>query len=69
MTFKIVIVAATIFFTTQVPVVGSAISAKYIVLLLCYFQTNTSVANSLGPFFFPQISVIFLDMLTVYRYF
>ena len=32
-------------------------------------QTNTSVACSLGPYFFPQISVIFLDMLTVYRYF
>jgi exportin-1 len=27
------------------------------------------VASSLGPFFFPQISLIFLDMLTVYRYF
>ncbi|KAJ0983189.1 hypothetical protein J5N97_011444 [Dioscorea zingiberensis] len=30
-------------------------------------KTNTSVANSLGPYFFPQISLIFLDMLTVYR--
>ncbi|KAG0501481.1 hypothetical protein HPP92_001553 [Vanilla planifolia] len=30
-------------------------------------QTNTSVASSLGAFFLPQISLIFLDMLTVYR--
>ncbi|XP_078175764.1 protein EXPORTIN 1A-like [Carex rostrata] len=35
--------------------------------VLNILQTNTSVATSLGPFFFPQISVIFLDMLTVYR--
>jgi len=36
--------------------------------VICAFQTNTSVASSLGPHFFPQISLIFLDMLTVYRY-
>ncbi|KAF7836515.1 protein EXPORTIN 1A [Senna tora] len=30
-------------------------------------QTNTSVASSLGTYFLPQISVIFLDMLNVYR--
>jgi len=35
--------------------------------VLNILQTNTSVACSLGPYFFPQISVIFLDMLTVYR--
>ncbi|KAJ0983140.1 hypothetical protein J5N97_011395 [Dioscorea zingiberensis] len=35
--------------------------------ILNILQTNTSVANSLGPYFFPQISLIFLDMLTVYR--
>lgn len=31
-------------------------------------QTNTSVANSLGTHFLSQISLIFLDMLNVYRY-
>nr|ADN34154.1 exportin [Cucumis melo subsp. melo] len=30
-------------------------------------QTNTSVASSLGTYFLPQISLIFLDMLNVYR--
>ncbi|PUZ69349.1 hypothetical protein GQ55_2G100800 [Panicum hallii var. hallii] len=35
--------------------------------VLNILQTNTSVACSLGPYFFPQISAIFLDMLTVYR--
>ncbi|XP_021309740.1 protein EXPORTIN 1A isoform X2 [Sorghum bicolor] len=35
--------------------------------VLNILQTNTGVACSLGPYFFPQISVIFLDMLTVYR--
>ncbi|XP_062189528.1 protein EXPORTIN 1A-like [Phragmites australis] len=35
--------------------------------VLNILQTNTSVSCSLGPYFFPQISVIFLDMLTVYR--
>lgn len=31
-------------------------------------QTNTSVASSLGTYFLSQISLIFLDMLNVYRY-
>ena len=31
-------------------------------------QTNTSVASSLGTYFLAQISLIFLDMLNVYRY-
>ncbi|XP_073003374.1 protein EXPORTIN 1A-like [Typha latifolia] len=35
--------------------------------VLNILQTNTSVASSLGQYFFPQISLIFLDMLTVYR--
>ncbi|XP_010931803.1 protein EXPORTIN 1A [Elaeis guineensis] len=35
--------------------------------VLNILQTNTSVASSLGTYFFPQISLIFLDMLTVYR--
>ncbi|XP_072954085.1 protein EXPORTIN 1A [Typha angustifolia] len=35
--------------------------------VLNILQTNTSAASSLGPCFFPQISLIFLDMLTVYR--
>ncbi|PKU62461.1 protein EXPORTIN 1A [Dendrobium catenatum] len=35
--------------------------------VLNILQTNTSVASSLGPFFLPQITLIFLDMLTVYR--
>ncbi|XP_073009328.1 protein EXPORTIN 1A [Typha latifolia] len=35
--------------------------------VLNILQTNTSAASSLGPYFFPQISLIFLDMLTVYR--
>ncbi|KAJ6837558.1 protein EXPORTIN 1A [Iris pallida] len=35
--------------------------------ILNILQTNTSVASSLGTYFFPQISLIFLDMLTVYR--
>ncbi|KAM0943808.1 putative importin-beta domain, armadillo-like helical, exportin-1/Importin-beta [Dioscorea sansibarensis] len=35
--------------------------------VLNILQTNTSVASSLGSYFFPQISLIFLDMLTVYR--
>ncbi|KAG2375540.1 Protein EXPORTIN [Vigna angularis] len=30
-------------------------------------QTNTSVASSLGTYFLPQITLIFLDMLNVYR--
>ncbi|KAG6429419.1 hypothetical protein SASPL_107470 [Salvia splendens] len=32
-----------------------------------YCNTNTSVASSLGMYFMPQISMIFLDMLNVYR--
>ncbi|XP_047093851.1 protein EXPORTIN 1A-like isoform X2 [Lolium rigidum] len=35
--------------------------------VLNILQTNTSVAAALGPHFLPQISSIFLDMLTVYR--
>lgn len=35
--------------------------------VLNILQTNTSAASSLGTCFFPQISVIFLDMLNVYR--
>lgn len=35
--------------------------------VLNILQTNTSVASSLGTYFFTQISLIFLDMLTVYR--
>ncbi|KAK8942565.1 hypothetical protein KSP39_PZI009380 [Platanthera zijinensis] len=35
--------------------------------VLNILQTNTSVASSLGAFFLPQITLIFLDMLTVYR--
>ncbi|KAL5978523.1 Exportin-1 [Asimina triloba] len=35
--------------------------------VLNILQTNTSVASSLGTYFFPQISLIFLDMLNVYR--
>ncbi|GMH19677.1 hypothetical protein Nepgr_021518 [Nepenthes gracilis] len=35
--------------------------------VLNILQTNTSVASSLGMYFFPQISVVFLDMLNVYR--
>ncbi|XP_020080083.1 protein EXPORTIN 1A-like [Ananas comosus] len=35
--------------------------------VLNIMQTNTSVASSLGSYFFPQITLIFLDMLTVYR--
>nr|XP_029117536.1 protein EXPORTIN 1A isoform X2 [Elaeis guineensis] len=35
--------------------------------VLNILQTNTSAASSLGSFFFPQISLIFLDMLRVYR--
>ncbi|CAJ2650851.1 unnamed protein product [Trifolium pratense] len=35
--------------------------------VLNILQTNTSVASSLGTFFLPQISLIFLDMLNVYR--
>ncbi|KAJ8499092.1 hypothetical protein OPV22_009644 [Ensete ventricosum] len=35
--------------------------------ILNILQTNTSAASSLGTCFFPQISLIFLDMLTVYR--
>ncbi|KAK1366356.1 Importin N-terminal domain-containing protein [Heracleum sosnowskyi] len=35
--------------------------------VLNILQTNTSVAASLGTFFLPQISLIFLDMLNVYR--
>lgn len=31
-------------------------------------QTNTSAASSLGTYFLPQITLIFLDMLNVYRY-
>ncbi|XP_010930169.1 protein EXPORTIN 1A isoform X1 [Elaeis guineensis] len=36
-------------------------------IVLNILQTNASVASSLGTFFFPQISLIFCDMLTVYR--
>ncbi|XP_026401842.1 protein EXPORTIN 1A-like [Papaver somniferum] len=35
--------------------------------VLNILQTNTSVATALGTFFLPQISLIFLDMLNVYR--
>ncbi|XP_068667938.1 protein EXPORTIN 1A-like [Aristolochia californica] len=35
--------------------------------VLNILQTNTSVTSSLGTFFLPQISLIFLDMLNVYR--
>ncbi|KAM7463572.1 hypothetical protein LguiA_031693 [Lonicera macranthoides] len=35
--------------------------------VLNILQTNTSVATSLGTYFLPQITVIFLDMLNVYR--
>ncbi|XP_047960350.1 protein EXPORTIN 1A-like isoform X2 [Salvia hispanica] len=35
--------------------------------VLNILQTNTSVASSLGMYFMPQISMIFLDMLNVYR--
>ncbi|XP_019423472.1 PREDICTED: protein EXPORTIN 1A isoform X2 [Lupinus angustifolius] len=36
-------------------------------VVLNILQTNTSVASSLGTYFLPQISLIFLDMLNVYR--
>ncbi|KAL5568216.1 hypothetical protein UlMin_024791 [Ulmus minor] len=35
--------------------------------VLNIMQTNTSVASSLGTYFLPQISFIFLDILSVYR--
>ncbi|XP_010276735.1 PREDICTED: protein EXPORTIN 1A [Nelumbo nucifera] len=35
--------------------------------VLNILQTNTSVASSLGTYFLSQISIIFLDMLNVYR--
>ncbi|KAK2356222.1 protein EXPORTIN 1A [Trifolium repens] len=35
--------------------------------VLNILQRNTSVASSLGTFFLPQITLIFLDMLNVYR--
>lgn len=35
--------------------------------VLNILQTNTSVATALGTFFLPQITLIFLDMLNVYR--
>ncbi|KAL9681074.1 hypothetical protein QQ045_012855 [Rhodiola kirilowii] len=35
--------------------------------ILNILQTNTSAATSLGTYFLPQISQIFLDMLNVYR--
>ncbi|KAL6509193.1 Exportin-1 [Orobanche gracilis] len=35
--------------------------------VLNILQTNTSVAKSLGTYFLPQITLIFLDMLNVYR--
>eukprot|EP01018_Ginkgo_biloba_P010449 Gb_26953 [translate_table: standard] len=35
--------------------------------VLNILQTNTSVASSLGTFFLSQISLVFLDMLNVYR--
>eukprot|EP00252_Welwitschia_mirabilis_P021495 TRINITY_DN552_c0_g1_i3.p1 TRINITY_DN552_c0_g1~~TRINITY_DN552_c0_g1_i3.p1 ORF type:complete len:860 (+),score=155.81 TRINITY_DN552_c0_g1_i3:174-2582(+) len=35
--------------------------------VLNILQTNTSVASSLGTFFLPQITLIYLDMLNVYR--
>ena len=38
------------------------------ILVTCKLQTNTSVASSLGTYFLPQISMIFLDMLNVYRF-
>lgn len=49
-----------------------------LILLLCHdlmpstqlivgLQTNTSVASALGTYFLSQISLIFLDMLNVYR--
>jgi exportin-1 len=36
--------------------------------VLNILQTNTSVASSLGQAFLSQISLIYLDMLNVYRY-
>ncbi|XP_058082401.1 protein EXPORTIN 1A-like [Magnolia sinica] len=35
--------------------------------VLNILQTNTSVASALGTYFLSQISLIFLDMLNVYR--
>ncbi|GFP94285.1 exportin-1 [Phtheirospermum japonicum] len=35
--------------------------------VLNILQTNTSAASSLGTYFLPQITLIFLDMLNVYR--
>ncbi|MCL7034658.1 hypothetical protein MKW94_004053 [Papaver nudicaule] len=35
--------------------------------VLNILQTNTSVASALGTFFLPQITLIFLDMLNIYR--
>nr|XP_043615011.1 protein EXPORTIN 1A [Erigeron canadensis] len=35
--------------------------------VLNILQTNTSVASSLGTYFLPQITLIFLDMLNVYK--
>ncbi|KAK4482057.1 hypothetical protein RD792_011592, partial [Penstemon davidsonii] len=35
--------------------------------VLNILQTNTSAATSLGTYFLPQISLVFLDMLNVYR--
>ncbi|ESW29035.1 hypothetical protein PHAVU_002G038500 [Phaseolus vulgaris] len=35
--------------------------------VLNILQTNTSVASSLGTYFLPQITLIFLDVLNVYR--
>ncbi|CAO2832356.1 unnamed protein product [Amaranthus hypochondriacus] len=41
--------------------------ADVIRAVLNIFQTNTSAASALGTCFFQQISLIFLDMLNVYR--
>ncbi|KVI07543.1 Armadillo-like helical, partial [Cynara cardunculus var. scolymus] len=36
--------------------------------VLNILQTNTSAATALGTYFLPQITLIFLDMLNVYKY-
>lgn len=38
------------------------------VSIIVKLQTNTSVASSLGTYFLSQMSLIFLDMLNVYRF-
>lgn len=55
------------FFSVLSPVIYVSSGVLTLHYYLC-LQTNTSVASSLGPYFFAQISLIFLDMLTVYRY-